>query len=115
MRAYAYRASFESGDRRGNIVVTFPDGPEGGPQGRGEAEARAMGEEALGLGLLSHLVRGKPLPKPRAKGRNLVDIAVAPDVAAKLAVLESFADAGIRKSELARRIGKDEKEVRRIL
>ena len=65
--------------------------------------------------LLSYLQRGKPLPKPRAKGRNLVDIAVAPDVAAKLAVLESFAAAGISKSELARRIGKDEKEVRRIL
>ena len=115
MKAYVYRASFESGDRRGNIVVTFPDVPEVVTQGRGEADARAMAEEALGLALLSYLVRGKPLPKPRAKGRNLVDIAVAPDVAAKLAVLESFAAAGISKSELARRIGKDEKEVRRIL
>jgi antitoxin HicB len=115
MKAYAYRASFESGDRRGNIVVTFPDVPEVVTQGRGEADARTMAEEALGLGLLSCLARGKPLPKPRAKGRNLVDIAVAPDVAAKLAVLESFASAGISKSELARRIGKDEKEVRRIL
>ena len=74
-----------------------------------------MAEEALGLVLLNYLERGKPLPKPRAKGRDLVDISVAPDVAAKLAVLESFAAAGITKTELARRIGKDEKEVRRIL
>jgi antitoxin HicB len=115
MKAYAYRASFEPGDRRGNIVVTFPDVPEVVTQGRGEADAREMAEEALGLALLSYLVRGKPLPKARAKGRSLVDIAVAPDVAAKLAVLESFAAAGITKSELARRLGKDEKEVRRIL
>jgi antitoxin HicB len=115
MRSYIYRALCESGDRRGNIVVTFPDVPEVVTQGRGEADARAMAEEALGLGLLSYLVHGKPLPKPRAKGRNLIDIAVAPDVAAKLAVLESFTAAGISKSELARRIGKDEKEVRRIL
>jgi antitoxin HicB len=115
MRSYLYRARWEHGDRRGSIVVTFPDVPEVVTQGRGEVDARAMAEEALGLGLLSYLVRGKPLPKPRAKGRNLVDIAVAPDVAAKLAVLESFAAAGISKSELARRIGKDEKEVRRIL
>jgi len=50
-----------------------------------------------------------------AKGRDLIEISVATDVAAKLAVLESFAAAGITKSELARRIGKDEKEVRRIL
>jgi antitoxin HicB len=115
MRSYLYRARWERGDRRGSIVVTFPDVPEVVTQGRGEVDARAMAEEALGLGLLSYLVRGKPLPKPRAKGRNLVDIAVAPDVAAKLAVLEFFAAAGISKSELARRIGKDEKEVRRIL
>jgi antitoxin HicB len=115
MRSYIYRARWEHGDRRGNIVVTFPDVPEVVAQGRSEADARAMAEEALGLGLLSHLARGKPLPKARAKGRNLVDIAVAPDLAAKLAVLESFTAAGISKSELARRIGKDEKEVRRIL
>lgn len=115
MRAYSYRALFERGDRRGNVVVSFPDVPEAVTQGRGEADARLMAEEALGLALLSYLQRSKPLPKPRAKGRNLVEMVVAPDVAAKLAVLESFAAAGITKSELARRIGKDEKEVRRIL
>ena len=115
MRSYSYRALFEPGDRRGNIVVTFPDVPEVVTQGRGEADARVMAEEALGLVLLTYLERGKPLPKPRARGRKLVEIAVAPDVAAKLAVLEAFKAAGISKSELARRIGKDEKEVRRIL
>ena len=115
MKAYSYRAKFEPGNRRGNIVVTFPDVPEVVTQGRGEADARAMAEEALGLGLLTYLARGKGLPKPRARGRDLVDIAVMPDVAAKLAVLEAFAAARITKTELARRIGKDEKEIRRIL
>jgi len=115
MKAYAYRALFETGGRRGNVVITFPDVPEAITQGRGEAYARRMAEEALGLVLLNYLERGKPLPKPRAKSRKLVEIAVAPDVAAKLAVLEAFAAAGITKSELARRIGKDEKEIRRIL
>jgi antitoxin HicB len=115
MRSYVYRALFEPGDRRGNIVVSFPDVPEAITQGRGEADARAMAEEALGLALLSYLERGKSLPKPRAKDRALIDIAVAPDVAAKLAVLEAFTAAGITKTELARRVGKDEKEIRRIL
>lgn len=115
MKAFAYRAQFEPGERRGNIVITFPDVPEVATQGRSEGDARAMAEEALGLTLLTYLERGKPLPKARAKGRDLVEISVAPDVAAKLAVLESFVTAGITKSELARRIGKDEKEVRRIL
>jgi antitoxin HicB len=115
MKAYAYRALFEPGDRRRNVIASFPDVPEAITQGRCNADARAMAEEALGLVLLTYLQRGQPLPKPRAKGRGLVEISVAPDVAAKLAVLESFAAAGISKSELARRIGKDEKEGRRIL
>lgn len=114
MRSYVYRAQFERGARRG-LVVSFPDVPEAITQGRDMADARAMAEEALGLVLLAYLERGKPLPKPRAAGKKLVPVGVAPDVAAKLAVLESFAASGISKSELARRIGKDEKEVRRIL
>ncbi|HEY7999903.1 MAG TPA: type II toxin-antitoxin system HicB family antitoxin [Pseudolabrys sp.] len=114
MRSYVYRAEFERGARRG-LVVSFPDVPEAITQGRDMADARAMAEEALGLALLSYPARSLSLPKPRAKGHKLVEIAVAPDVAAKLAVLESFTAAGISKSELARRIGKDEKEVRRIL
>lgn len=115
MKSYAYRALFEPGDRRGNVVVTFPDVPEAVTQGRGKADARAMAEESLGLVLLTYLERGMPLPKPRARSRGLVEIMVAPEVAAKLAVIEAFQAASITKSELVRRIGKDEKEVRRIL
>jgi antitoxin HicB len=114
MRSYVYRAEFERGSRRA-IVVSFPDVPEAITQGRDGTEARAMAEEALGLALLSYPGRGLSLPRPRAAGRGLVPVAVAPDVAAKLAVLESFIAARITKSELARRLGKDEKEVRRIL
>ena len=51
----------------------------------------------------------------KTSGKKLVPVTVAPGVAAKLAVLESFIAAGITKSELARRLGRDEKEVRRIL
>jgi antitoxin HicB len=114
MRSYVYRAEFERGARRG-LVVSSPDVPEAITQGRDMADARAMAEETLGLALLSYPERGLPLPKACASGKKLVSVAVAPDVAAKLAVLESFVAAGISKSELARRIGKDEKEVRRIL
>ena len=85
MRAYVYRAEFERGARR-SVVASFPDVPEAITQGRDMADVRAMAEEALGLALLSYPERGLPLPKPRTKGRGLIEIAVAPDVAAKLAV-----------------------------
>ena len=114
MRSYVFRALFEPGDRSG-FVVSFPDVPEAITQGDSVEDARAMAEEALGLALLTYSLRGLPLPRATARGAELVPIAVAPDVATKLAVLEAYAEAKLSKAELARRLGKDEKEVRRIL
>jgi antitoxin HicB len=114
MRSLVYGAKIEPGDERG-LVVTFPDVPEAITQGEDRADALAMAEDALGLALLTYPERGLPLPKPKAKGRRLMPIAPAPDVAAKLAVLEAFREARISKVELARRLAKDEREVRRIL
>ena len=114
MRSFLFHAVFEPGDKRG-IVVSFPDVPEAITQGADASKARAMAEEALGLALLTYPVRGLPLPRAKTRGGDMVPIAVAPDVAAKLAVLEAFAEADISKADLARRLAKDEKEVRRIL
>jgi antitoxin HicB len=121
MKSYVFHAIFEPGEKRG-IVISFPDVPEAVTQGDDVTDAYAMAEEALGLALLTYPLRGLPLPKARTrighrapKGGELVPIVVAADVAAKLAVLEAFAESGISKVELALRLGKDEKEVRRIL
>ena len=114
MRTFVFRAVIEPGDRNG-VVVSLPDVPEAITQADNAMDARAMAEEALGLALLTYPARGLPLPKAKARGRGMVPVAVAPDVAAKLAVLGAFREAKITKAELARRIGKDEKEVRRIL
>jgi antitoxin HicB len=114
MKPFVYFAEFESGDEDG-IVVSFPDVPEAITQGDDETDAFAQAEEALGLALLSYAARGLPLPKARTRGKGLIGIAVDPEIAAKLAVIEAVREVGISKSELARRIGKNEKEVRRIL
>ena len=106
MRTFVYRARFEPGERRGAIVVSFPDVPEAITEGRGEADAMTQAQEAIGLALLTYPARNIPLPKPKAKGGDLVPIAVEAAVAAKLAFLDAFRAAGI---------GKDEKEVRRML
>jgi antitoxin HicB len=114
MQPFVYHALFELADERG-IVVTFPDVPEAITQGDDEADARAVAEEALALALLSYPKRGLPLPVPGHSGGGLMPIFVRPEDAAKLAVLDAWRQLGISKSELARRLGKDEKEVRRIL
>ena len=115
MRTFVYHARFEPGEDHG-IVVSFPDVPEAITEGDDEADAYAQAEEALGLALLTYPARGLPLPRAKAhRGEGLVPVAVEAEVAAKLAVIEAVRTSGISKSEFARRIGKDEKEARRIL
>jgi antitoxin HicB len=114
MMSFIYKAQFEPGEKRG-IVVSFPDVPEAITQGRDVADACAQAEEALGLALLTYPARGLPLPRPRARGTNLVDIAVEPEIAAKLALLDAFREQGMSQRAFARLIGKDEREARRIL
>jgi antitoxin HicB len=83
------------------------------------ADAMVQAEDALGLILLTYLERDLPLPLPRAaaryRGRKLISVAVTPEIAAKLALVTAFRQSGLSKADLARRLGKDEKEVRRIL
>jgi antitoxin HicB len=92
MRTFVYGARFEPGDE-GGIVVSFPDVPEAITQGKDVADAAKQAQEALGLALLATPDAGYRCPMQR-RARGLVRIAVAPEVAAKIAVLEAFAKSG---------------------
>lgn len=111
---YIYDAHFET-DPEGGFLVTFPDVPEAITAGSDEAEARSNAVEALGLALRGRLADGRPLPAPRRPRREHVRIAVDPEDALKLALVEAFARSGLSKSEFARRLGKADTEGRRIL
>ena len=111
MRSFSYAAEFEPGDKRG-IVVSFPDVPEAITRATIWRTPRA-GRRGVGLALLTYPEGGLPLPKARARPRLHVGRGSSRR-RRKLAVLEAFTAAGIGKSGLGRRMGKDEKEVRRI-
>jgi len=112
LRTYAYPVVLEAGDAAGVVVASFPDIPEAVTEGDDAADARRAATDALGLALLAYLKAGRALPAASPGGDIIVP---APDVTAKIAVLETFARAGITRTELARRLGRDEKEARRIL
>ncbi|WP_394367198.1 type II toxin-antitoxin system HicB family antitoxin [Prosthecodimorpha hirschii] len=114
MRTFSYEAILEPGEASDVVVVSFPDVPEAITEGDDEHAALLSAEEALGLALLTYPARGLALPAARTVGQGPI-VTVAADVAAKLAVLEAFSAAGISKADLAERLGKDEKAVRRIL
>jgi antitoxin HicB len=97
----------------GGYTITFPDVRGAISCGETEAEAARHGADAL-ISILSSLVQDNmrvPVPSP-ARGCPVV-ILPALDVA-KLALHEAMLDAGISNRELAERIGKDEKVVRRL-
>lgn len=123
MRTYTFRALIEPGEV-GEWVVSFPDVPEAISQAETIQEARVAGQDALGLALLSYPLRGCPLPERRfGKGqppRSAADpldseITTAPDVTAKLALLEVFGSSGRSEDELAAMLAMDGAEVHRLL
>ncbi|MBP2547256.1 antitoxin HicB [Neorhizobium galegae] len=112
MKIYAYAACFEPLAPEGGFLVTFEDVPEAITQGETLRDAREMAADALGVALLTYIELGRPLPPASATGTFITP---DPDVAAKIAVIETFRESGMTRTQLARQLGKDEKEVRRIL
>lgn len=111
MSTYPLRFSPEDGD----IVVTSRDLPELLTSGDTLDSAKELAEDALAVVLLTYMERGQNLPAPSAAQDGEILIAPPAPVAAKLAVWQAFVESGISKSELARRMGVAEGEVRRVL
>jgi antitoxin HicB len=109
-----YHALFEV-DPDGGFIVTFPDIPEASTAGIDAGEAIANAVDALEVTLLGYLADGRPLPDPAHRGSHLRAVSVSAATGAKLALIEAFRESGLSKSELARRMGKAETEVRRML
>jgi antitoxin HicB len=97
----------------GGFTVTFPDLPEAITQGDTEDEAAAMAEDALVTALSFYTDQAERLPRPSPARGRLVAY-VPPLVAAKLALHDAMLAAGVSNVALARRLGTDEKTVRRL-
>lgn len=89
----------------GGFVVTFPDVPEAITQGEDEGEALLYAVDALETALSFYVDARKPLPvasKPKRGQRTVRPSALD---GAKLGVYQAMTEQGIKKSELARRLG----------
>ena len=88
----------------GGFVVTFPDIPEAITQGEDEDEALLYAVEALESALLFYVNDRAPLPVPSAAdGRPTVRPSALE--CAKLGVYQAMTEQGLRKTDLARRLG----------
>ncbi len=101
-------------DENGAIVVTFPDVPEAVTFGKTRNEALTRAVDALETALSIYVDDRRDLPRPSpARGRPLV----APTLLGRMKVelYQAMREAGLRKSDLARRMGVHAPQVDRLL
>ena len=89
----------------GGFVVTFPDVPEAITQGEDEEEALLYAVDALATALSFYVEARKPLPMPSKAKRGQRTVRPSALEGAKLGVYQAMMEQGIKKSELARRLG----------
>ncbi len=113
MKAYEYAFRFtRDGD---GWVITCRDLPEAISQSEVNENRIDIAEGCLQAALESRIRDNEPLPAASTPRRGEVIVSPPAATAAKAALYDAMRDAGISKSELARKLGVDEKEVRRML
>ena len=85
--------------------MTFPDVPEAITQGEDEDEALLYAVDALETALSFYVDSRKPLPSPSKPKRGQRTVRPSALEGAKLGVYQAMTSQGVKKSELARRLG----------
>jgi antitoxin HicB len=114
VRQFIYPVDVER-DESGYFLVTFPDFPEAGTDGETLEEALSEATDCLAEAVAGRIVRTEPIPQASRKRRGQYAIAIPAQIAAKAALYQAMKEAGVDKSDLARRLGRDKKEVQRLL
>jgi antitoxin HicB len=109
-----YPAVFEPA-KEGGFVITFPDVYQAITQGDDEREGIDMAQDAL-ITMFAHLIReGKPInPPSNPRGRKIRMIELPALVAMKMELYIAFQASGLRKTDLARRLGIPKTNVDRL-
>jgi antitoxin HicB len=89
----------------GTVLVTFADVPEAITFGADEQEALLQAVDALESGLSFYVDARQPLPAPSKAKRGQKTVRPSALECAKLGVYQAMTEQGIRKAELARRLG----------
>jgi antitoxin HicB len=114
MSAFTYPARFTTGSD-GRLLVEFVDLPRVATDGKDEHEAMEEAIDALGSDLSIRLSRREEIPAPSAAKRGQRAVPVPLWLAPKLALYLAMRDEGVSNSDLARRLGVDERVIRRML
>ena len=114
MEPFRYAVRLEPAEE-GGFVVTCRDLPQLVTQGVDLANALTEAADAMDEVFAAYMHGGLTLPAPSKKRRGEHVVSPPAETMAKAALYVAMKDAGISKVQLAKRLGVDEKEVRRLL
>lgn len=111
MRTFIYPAKFD----RGSNDVSFRDVPEAAARGRNERDALWRAADCLEQAIAARITRGDEIPSASRPlpGERLIPVPAS--MAAKAALYLAMREARLTNVALARKLGCDEKEIRRML
>jgi antitoxin HicB len=110
---FIYPAIFKPAEE-GGFVITFPDVPEAITQAETKEEGIVIARDCLETALGFYIDGHRPIPKA-SQLRGKIGIEVSPMAAMKLMIHQGMIEKGVRKSELARRIGVHLPQIDRLL
>lgn len=100
--------------KEGGFVVTCRDLPALITQGEDKADALAQAADAMDEVFATYMLQGLSFPTPSKARREEHEVAPPAETMVKAALYVAMSEAGMTKVELARQLGVDEKEVRRL-
>jgi antitoxin HicB len=102
-------------EEEGGLTVRFVDLSEAITQGEEEEDALREAADCLEEAIANRIAMGLQVPKPSRIKKGYYPVLLSAQMAAKAALYVAIREASISKTELARRLNCDEKEVRRLL
>lgn len=112
---YHYAARFERDRRSGTYTVTFPDFDWGVTQGDNLDDAMEMAHDLLKILLNDCIQHRKIIPSASKKRKGYRFVNLCAVVEAKVALYASLREAGLRNTDLARRLHQPVAHVDRLL
>lgn len=114
MNRFQYPVMLTASDE-GGYVVTCRDLPQLNTQGEDKQDALDQASDAMDEVFATYMIEGIDFPEPSKAKRREHLVAPPAETMAKAALFVAMREAGISKMQLAKQLGVDEKEVRRLL
>ena len=114
MNRFQYSVRLAAADE-GGYVVTCRDLPQLITQGEDQQDALEQASDAMDEAFATYMIEGMDFPAPSKPKRGEHLISPPAETMAKAALYVAMREAGISKIQLAKQLGVDEKEVRRLL